>query len=259
MSYISYGSGPDSRNAQVIVHQCVAILYALRVFFLHHTLQVIDSSQVDEPERISFLYLNSHKNSSFTSIQNIKRPAKLDIPEFGDQKITWDVGSDYKALKVHCGALNLERIPVSHSVLSVTFHRITAEIRGYLKRMAVQIINYEEFVTLKDSSSSTRHGEGMMTFNPSLQQVNQAFVRSSNQESRLEFLAQASIVYRLALAAIHLSGGPSPRGTEDAVTRLTNSSSTLVRNVQIVNGTIGIANGYVACVTRVYKRDLLCH
>jgi hypothetical protein len=61
----------------------------------------------------------------------------------------------------------------------------------------------------------------------------------------LEFLSQASIVYRMALAAIHLSGGPSPRGTEDAVTRLTNSTSELVRNVQIVNGTMGVSSGYV--------------
>ena len=246
MSYISYGSGPESRNAQYVVHQCVAIQYAMRVYFLHYTLQVLHHSNVDEPERISMQYLNSQKASSFSSIQNIKRPAKLDIPEFGDQKITWEVGSEYTALKVHCGSMNLERVPVSHSMLSETFHLIISEIRGYLRRMAVPIITYEDFKSLKDSSSSTRPGEGMVTFNPSFQEVNKAFVKSVDREARLLFMSQAAIVYRLALAAIHLSGGPSPRGTEDAVTRLTNSTSSLVRNVQVVRSTIGVANGYVA-------------
>jgi hypothetical protein len=246
MSYIAYGSGPDSRNAQFVVHQCVALQYAMRVFFLHHTLQVLHHSRVDEPERISMLFLNSQKASSFSAIQNIKRPAKLDIPEFGDQKVTWEVGSEYTALKVHCGAMNLERILVSHSMLSETFHRIVSEIRGYLRRMSVPIITFEDFKKLRDSSSSTRHGEGMMTFNPSFQAVNQEFVKKATREARLLFMSQAEIVYRLALTAIHLSGGPSPRGTEDAVTRLTNSTSNLVRNVQVVRSTIGVANGYVA-------------
>lgn len=245
MSYIAFGSGPNSRNAQFVVHQCVAILYAMRVFFLHYCLRVLHPSRVDEPERISNLFLNSQKTSSFTSIQNIKRPAKLDIPPFGDQKITWVVDSNYTSLLVHCGVMNLDRVPVSHSLLRNTFNRIVEEIRCYLRKMAVSCITYEEFVTLKDSSSSKRPGEGMMTFNPNLQSFNKMFVKSATRECRLEFLSQASIVYRMALAAIHLSGGPSPRGTEDAVTRLTNSTSELVRNVQIVNGTMGVSSGYV--------------
>ena len=87
MSYIAYGSGPDSRNAQFVVHQCVGILYAMRVFFLHHCLQVVHCSRVDEPERISRLYLNGQKSSSFTAIQNIKRPAKLDIQKVSSTRI----------------------------------------------------------------------------------------------------------------------------------------------------------------------------
>jgi hypothetical protein len=246
MSYIAYGSGPDSRNAQFVVHQCVGILYAMRVFFLHHCLQVVHCSRVDEPERISRLYLNGQKSSSFTAIQNIKRPAKWDIPECGEQKITWEVGSRYTALKVHCGSMGLDRVLVTHGMLKATFHRIISEIRDYFRQMSITVINHEDFIGLRDSSSSTRHGEGMITFNSNLQPINKAFVQKADRETRLKFISQASIVYRLALAAIHLSGGPSPRGTEDAVTRLTNSSSSLVRNVQIVNGTIGVANGYGA-------------
>ena len=245
MSYISFGSGPDSRNAQVVVHQCIAIIYAMRVFFLHHCLEVVHGSRVDEPERISKLFLNSQQNSSFTALQNIKRPAKWDIPPFGDQKITWVVDSDYKSLQVHCGANNLDRVSVSHLLLRNTFHAIVAEIRRYLTKMAVSCITFEAFAKLKDSSSSKRPGEGMITFNPALKSANQLFVQSATRETRLEFLSQSSIVYRLVLAAIHLSGGPSPRGTEDAVTRLSNSTTELLRNVQIISGTIGVANGYV--------------
>jgi len=87
MSYIAYGGGPDSRNAQFVVHQCVGILYAMRVFFLHHCLQVVHCSRVDEPERISRLYLNGQKSSSFAAIQNIKRPAKLDIQKVSSIRI----------------------------------------------------------------------------------------------------------------------------------------------------------------------------
>jgi hypothetical protein len=63
-------------------------------------------------------------------------------------------------------------------------------------------------------------------------------------------------LYRLALAAIHLSGGPSPRGTEDAVTRLLNSSTELVRNVQLIHGTIGVASGCDTIYLRV--ADYVC-
>jgi hypothetical protein len=82
----------------------------------------------------------------------------------------------------------------------------------------------------------------MLIFNPD--QAEKA-IPNFLREQRLCFLRQASNLYRLALAAIHLSGGPSPRGTEDAVTRLLNSCTELVRNVQLVQGTIGVASGYI--------------
>lgn len=128
MSYITYGSGKNSRNAQFVVHQCIHIIYALRLLFLYHTLHVVHSSQVNEPERISALFLNSRVNSSFTAIQNIKRPAKLDIPQFGDQKITWTQGSNHQALEVHCGTMGLDRVPLSHNMLRKTYRLILARI-----------------------------------------------------------------------------------------------------------------------------------
>jgi hypothetical protein len=110
--------------------------------------------------------------------------------------------------------------------------------------MAVEPISFKDFLHLQDSSSSSRAGEGLAIFNPD--QVLQASSRLKDQgrEARLEFLRQASSLYRLAMAAIHLTGGPSPRGTEEAVTRLLNSCTELVRNVQFVQGTIGVSSGY---------------
>jgi hypothetical protein len=57
------------------------------------------------------------------------------------------------------------------------------------------------------------------------------------------FISKASAIYRLAMAAIHVSGGASPRGTEEAVTRLLNSQTEAMRNVLILCGTIGVQNG----------------
>ena len=246
MSYCTFGCGPNSRNAQFIVHQCVGILYAMRVFFLHHCLKVIHPSKILEPSRISELFLNSGVSSSFSAIQNIKRPGKLDIPSFGAQKITW-LGSDFVSLQVHTGTLGLGRVTVSHSALRDTFHRIVSKIRDHLKQMAVDPICFEDFMRLRDSSSSSRKGEGLLIFNPD-QAINTDTIKHYLREDRLTFLRQASNLYRLALAAIHLSGGPSPRGTEDAVTRLLNSCTELVRNVQFVQGTIGVSSGYL-CIT----------
>jgi hypothetical protein len=117
--------------------------------------------------------------------------------------------------------------------------------------MGIQMLTFEEFSQLRDSASSSCPGEGMMTFNPHLQTRNQSFVKAASRESRVKFLIFASDVYRLSLAAVHLVGGPSPRGTEDAVTRLTNSTTELVRNVQLINGTVGVASGYVLQCVKV--------
>lgn len=241
MSYCTFGCGPNSRNAQFIVHQCVGILYAMRVFFLHHCLKVVHPTKILEPTRLSLAFLNSGVSSSFSAIQNIKRPGKLDIPAFGSQKITW-LGSDFVALQVHTGTLGLDRVQVTHQDLHDTFHRIVSRMRHELKQMAVEPIKFMVFLQLKDSSSSSRKGEGMLIFNPD--QAEKA-IPNLLREQRLCFLRQASNLYRLALAAIHLSGGPSPRGTEDAVTRLLNSCTELVRNVQLVQGTIGVSSGYI--------------
>jgi hypothetical protein len=46
------------------------------------------------------------------------------------------------------------------------------------------------------------------------------------------------------MAAIHLCGGPAPRGTEEAVTRLLNSETELMRNILFMKGTLGVQNGY---------------
>jgi hypothetical protein len=76
--------------------------------------------------------------------------------------------------------------------------------------------------------------------------------RNSGERFRSWFLGEASKVNRLAMAVIHLSGGPSPRGTEEAVTRLLNSETEQTRNVQVCGHTIGIENGYV-------NDNVVCH
>jgi hypothetical protein len=80
-SYVTHGCGPNSRNAQFIVHQCVQILFAFRCTYICHCMERVKDTQVSEPERLSLTFLNSHKGSGFTALQNIKRPAKNSIPD----------------------------------------------------------------------------------------------------------------------------------------------------------------------------------
>ena len=106
-------------------------------------------------------------------------------------------------------------------------------------------MGHSEFIALKDTSTSTHRGEGLSTFNNTW--AYQEFVRHHTGEAfRSWFLGEASKVNRLAMAVIHLSGGPSPRGTEEAVTRLLNSETEQTRNVQVCGHTIGVANGYAS-------------
>ena len=106
------------------------------------------------------------------------------------------------------------------------------------------MMNHSDFKGLKDTSTSTFRGEGLSTFNKSW--AHEDFVKKNTDEGfRTTFLGHASTVNRLVMAVIHMSGGPSPRGTEQAVTRLLNSETEQMRNVQVLGQTIGIENGYV--------------
>jgi hypothetical protein len=210
--------------------------------YLYHCLETVVDADVAEPERLSKLLLNSTVNSAFTSLQNIKRPAKSSIPEATAQNVTW-IGESNVMLEVHTGRHGLERKLVSHAMLQATFKDILGRIRSDLVSLGVSVIKYEEFKQTRDSRTSTSPGEGMGTFNPQ-ESVTALFVKkNSDKHVRLQFMEKASKLYRLTIAAIHLSGGPSPRGTEEAVIRLTNSDTELVRNVQMMQHTIGVENG----------------
>jgi hypothetical protein len=243
MSYVVNGCGPSSRNAQFVVHQCVAIVYAMRVMFMHHCLKVLHPTAVQEPQRISATYFNSLNNSAFTALQNIKRPAKGCIPNHYAQNITW-TSTDYTALEVHTGRQNLDRVAVSHTQIRLTYMTLLTSIRKQLRKMDLNLITYEDFKQLKESASSTHPGEGMSSFNDVIDHTDK-FVEGKSREFRLQFLKDSSHVYEMVIAAIHLCGGPSPRGTEEAVTRLLNSKSERMRNVQIMANTIGVQNGYM--------------
>jgi hypothetical protein len=103
-------------------------------------------------------------------------------------------------------------------------------------------IKYREFQLTRDSRTSTTGGEGISVFNEHKSHA-EKYLEGRNRTFRLEFLEKASRMYRLAIAAIHLCGGPSPRGTEEAVIRLLNSRTEAVRNVQMMQETVGIENG----------------
>lgn len=246
-SYLIYGCGSNSRSAQFIVHQIVHILYALRVTYLEFCLRSVHDSNVQEPERLSKMFLNSTIASGFTALQNIKRPIKLTIDTAISQHVTW-IGEEFVELQVHTGTYGIERTPVSHSILRSTFHSIVALIGKMLDSAGVNKLKYKEFLKIKDSTTSTHAGEGMSFFNSSTTKTynskSEAIEKGKDRKYRLEFIEKASSMYRLAIAGMHLSGGPAPRGTEEGATRLLNSSTELVRNVQMIAGTIGVQNGY---------------
>ena len=209
---------------------------------MHHCLTVIHGSAVSEPERISKNYFNSLVNSAWTALQNIKRPAKQCIPNHYAQNVSW-TSDDYTALEVHTGAKKMDRVAVSHTKIRTTYMSLLASIRKQLRSMGINMIKYEDFKLLRESASTTHPGEGMATFNDVISHT-EAFTEGKSREFRVQFLKEASHVYQMVIAAIHLCGGPSPRGTEQAVMRLLNSNSERMRNVQLMAHTIGVQNGY---------------
>lgn len=243
MSYKALGCGPNSRNAQFVVHQCVSILYALRCAFIVHCMDYVDPTKVDVPEQLSSTFFNSAVNSSFTAIQNIKRPGKQCIPDHYGQNVTW-VGIGFTALYVHTGSAGLGRVAVSHSIIKETFTKILDAIVKILSTMNVSIISKTEFDGLLESLTSSSPGQGLGTYNP-LCPWSEAIIEQNPTANDFQrnFVVHAANLYRLCIAAMHLSGGPSPRGTEEAVTRLTNSGTELMRNVYIIDGTIGVRSG----------------
>ena len=209
---------------------------------MHHCLTVIHGSAVSEPERISKNYFNSLVNSAWTALQNIKRPAKQCIPNHYAQNVSW-TSDDYTALEVHTGAKKMDRVAVSHTKIRTTYMSLLASIRKQLRSMGINMITYEDFKLLRESASTTHPGEGMATFNDVISHT-EAFTEGKSREFRVQFLKEASHVYQMVIAAIHLCGGPSPRGTEQAVMRLLNSNSERMRNFQLMAHTIGVQNGY---------------
>ena len=188
---------------------------------------------------ISHMCYKSHSNAGWRC-----------IPEHGGQKVTW-VGEDYDSLLVHSGYNGLKRVPASHVQMRDTYWIIVRKLRNDIRSLGIKVLMYEEFVTLQDSSSSFHAGEGLDRFN-NTKSTTELFCQGKSREFKLEFMRKASNMYKLVLAAIHVCGGPSPRGTEDAVTRLSNSHTELVRNVQKVDNTIGVQNG---CVTSAALTD----
>lgn len=240
MSCVSFGCGSESRGAQFIVNQCVHLLYALRCAYLFHCLETMQKTLVQVPQELSSMFLNSQKQNAFSALQNIKRPAVLCIEHDDRQNITW-IGCKGDSLHVHSGVQGLERISVTHMDLRTTFHALCDCIVGLLTEMRIELLTWRQFNHLKDSTSCKTPGEGMGVFNPGMKiEVGHGFDR----DSRLSWMFKAAQVYRFALAANHLCGGPSPRGTETAVTTLLNSPTGLYRNVQKLGVTLGIESGY---------------
>ena len=241
MSYKIYGSGSSSRNAQFVVWQCVHVLYALRCIFMVHCLDHVDHRNVHVPSRISQLYLNSQVESGFTAIQNIKRPGKSCIPDHHRQHVTW-IGQGYDSLEVHTGPNGLGRVLVSHEIMKRIFDAIMKILVEEMEQMQVPQYTYSKFLLLRESASSSTKNEGMGVFNRST--WSQEFItRNTTSDRRVKFCKFASRMYQLVMVGIYLSGGPSPRGTEQAVTRLLNSDTELIRNVHLIDGTIGVQSG----------------
>jgi hypothetical protein len=208
-----------------------------------HCLDRLHDSQVDEPERLSQLFLNSHISSCFASIQDIKRPAKKCIPEHFGNNVEW-VGRGHTVLRVHTGPQGLGRVEVSHAIIMSAYQGLLGAIRQHMRMLGVPTMTESEFDCLRDGLSCVSPGQGLGVFNVKEWAGN--FVRNNSEKAfRTNFINKASDIYRLSMAAIHICGGPAPRGTEEAVTRLLNSDTELMRNVLLINGTIGLQNGYV--------------
>jgi hypothetical protein len=242
MSYKMNGCGLRSRNAQFVVDQCVHLLYAMRCVYITHCLESLQAWDVNGPERVSLKYMNSTVPSAFTAIQNIKRPAKNCRQDNFKQNITW-TSAMCNSLQVHTGAQGIGRIAVSHEILKGLFQAMLGDLRKELGSIGVPLLQEHEFDNLKDSLTSTIPGEGLGCYNNKMWAHSEFVSRHPTDDFRHTFLQKASKLNRLCMALIHISGGPSPRGTEEAVTRLINSETEQMRNIIMIDGTIGVQSG----------------
>ena len=193
MSYISFACGTESRGAQFIVKQCVHLVYALRCAFLAHCLEVMPPALVQGPEQFSLAFLNSTRQNAFAALQDIKRPGVCCIEHDDRQNVTW-IGYKGDSLEVHSGSQGFDRIPVSHEILKTTFHALCGKIVDLLRQMRIPILTWRQFRDLRDSTSVKTPGEGMGTYNASMQiQVGQEFDR----EARLSWMMQVGLVVGL--------------------------------------------------------------
>ena len=190
MSYISFACGPQSRGAKFIVKQCVHLLYALRLAFLAHCLEDMSPALVQGPEQLSLAFLNSTRQNAFAALQDIKRPGVCCIEHDDRQNVTW-IGYKGDSLEVHSGSQGLDRIPMSHEILKTTFHALCGEIVDLLRKMQIQIFTWRQYRTLRDSTSVKTPGEGMGTYNASMQiRIGQQFDRAS----RLTWMMQVCLL-----------------------------------------------------------------
>lgn len=190
MSYISFACGRESRGAQFIVKQCVHLLYALRLAFLSHCLELMPPALVKGPEQLSLAFLNSTRQNAFAALQDIKRPGVCCIEHDDRQNVTW-IGYKGDSLEVHSGSQGLDRIPMSHEILKTTFHALCGEIVDLLRKMQIQIFTWRQYRTLRDSTSVKTPGEGMGTYNASMQiRIGQQFDRAS----RLTWMMQVCLL-----------------------------------------------------------------
>ena len=83
---------------------------------------------------------------------------------------------------------------MSHENLRTIFHALCGEIVDLLRQMQIPIITWRQFRDLRDSTSVKTPGEGMGTYNASMQiQVGQEFDR----EARLSWMMQVGLVVGL--------------------------------------------------------------
>jgi hypothetical protein len=245
-SYHSMGRGKSSRDLPFFASECAYLKYGLRGGFLHYCLTTLDNKDVLGLQAAS---LHFSDPGAFMQLGSLKNIATSCMPVSNHQHISWNQDSRFESLTVLSVGVIL-----SHQIIRDAFSKVLEFVDAILVTYDVPDLSIQRFKTIRDSSTSTHAGEGLVVFNPQLIPGHQKWLDVMGQmdeSQKNHFFNDAYACANHLVVGLHLSAGPGFRGTEDASITLVNSLSQAPRNIRAT----GMGDQLQICIIPEYCKQ----
>ena len=245
-SYHSMGRGKSSRDLPFFASECAYLKYGLRGGFMHHCLTTLDNKDVIGLQQASRYFSDP---GAFMQLCSLKNIATSCMPVSNHQHISWNQDSNFSSLTILSVGVML-----SHETIRVAFAKVLEFVEAILVAYEVPELSIQRFKTIRDSSTSTHAGEGLVVFNPQLIPGHQKWLEVMGQmdeSQKKHFFNDAYACANHLVVGLHLSAGPGFRGTEDASITLVNSLSQAPRNIRAT----GMGDQLQICIIPEYCKQ----